>query len=84
MIASAICLSQRNSWCEFLHIVCWYGITSLGRSSAPVTTQLPLLPPLVNTSRVQDMEAVAKAIRESPLQLGARVEGKEVHVPVPR
>lgn len=32
----------------------------------------------------QDGEAVARSIRESPLKLQARVEGKEVHVPVPR
>ncbi|KAG1672999.1 hypothetical protein FOA52_005929 [Chlamydomonas sp. UWO 241] len=31
-----------------------------------------------------DAAAVVKAIQESPLELQARLEGKEVHVPVPR
>jgi hypothetical protein len=36
------------------------------------------------TSRPQDAEPVAQAVRDSPLKLQARVEGNEVHVPVPR
>ena len=33
---------------------------------------------------VQDTAAVVQAIRESPLELQAREEGKEVHVPLPK
>ena len=32
----------------------------------------------------QDMAAVAQAVRDSPLQLQARVEGNEIMVPVPK
>ena len=38
----------------------------------------------VTTPTLQDTAAVVQAVRESPLQLQARVEGKEVHVPLPR
>jgi len=48
-----------------------------------VTTRTPQLL-VVTVFNPQDLPVVAQAIRDSPLQLQARVEGKEIHVPVPR
>jgi len=53
------------------------------RAYATVTVRSPSLL-AVSVHNPQDTELVAAAIRSSPLRLSARVEGKEIVVPVPR
>ena len=66
-------MSHCTVWSRLSNVVCAIAVTA-GLNP----------PPHSHVNLKQNTSHVVKAIRESPLQLQARVEGKEVHVPVPK